>query len=60
MSNNNSLLDIRVFLALNNSRSYLILVLAAINSASEIKTIIILLLKVFKGPTAALLTAVFF
>ena len=59
MSNNDLLLDIGVSLALNSSYSYLILVLAAINFALRIKTVIILFLEVFKGPTADLLAAVF-
>jgi hypothetical protein len=56
--NNNLLLDIGVFLASSSSRSDLILVLATTSSASGVETVIILLLKVFKGPVATLLTAV--
>ena len=48
-----------VFLALNCSYNYLILVLAAINSAQGVKTLIILFLEVFKSPIAALLTTIF-
>ena len=59
MFNNNSLLDIGVFLASSSSYSDLILVLATTSSASGVETVIILLLKVFKGPAATLLTAVF-
>ena len=59
MSNNNLLLDIGVFLTLSSSRSYLILVLATVGSAWGVKIVIISLLEVFKGPTAALLATVF-
>ena len=59
MSVNNLLLDIGVFLALINFCSYLILVLAAISSASGVKTVIILFLEVFKSPVADLLATVF-
>jgi len=60
LSNNNLLLDIGVSLALSSSYSYLISVLAAASSAWGVKTLIISLSKVFKGPTAALPTAVFY
>ena len=59
MFNNNLLLDAGVFLALNSSCSYLILVLAAISSALGVKTVIVLSLEVFKGPAADLLAVVF-
>ena len=59
MSNNNLLLNIGVFLASSSSYSYLILVLAAINSTLKVKTVIILSLEVFKGPAANLLATVF-
>ena len=59
MSNNDSLLDIGVFLALNSSYSCLILVLTTISSALGVKTVIVLSLEVFKGPAADLLAIVF-
>jgi hypothetical protein len=59
VSNNDLLLDIGVSLALSSSRSYLISALAAVSSASGVKTVIVLSLEVFKGPMAALLAAVF-
>ena len=56
---NKSLLDIGVSLALSSSYSHLISALAATSSSLGVKTAIILLFKVFKGPAAALLAAVF-
>jgi hypothetical protein len=56
---NDLLLNIGVFLALNSSYSYLILVLAAVSSAQGVKMVIILSLELFKGPAAILLAAVF-
>ena len=58
---NNLLLDaeVGVSLALSSSCSCLILVLAAASSAWGFKILTILLSKVFKGPTAALLAAMF-
>ena len=47
-------------LVLSSSRSRLILVLASASSAWGVEIVIISLSKVFKGPTAALLAAVFF
>ena len=59
MSNNNLLLDVGVFLALNSFCSYLISALAAISSALGVKTVIVLSSEVFKGPVADLLATVF-
>ena len=47
-------------LALSSFYSYLILALAAISSSLGVKTVIVLLSKVFKGPIVALPAAVFF
>ena len=52
-------LDIGVSLALSSPCSRSISALAAASSSQGVKIVIILLLKVFKGPTAALLAAVF-
>ena len=57
--NNNLLLDTGVSLALSSSCSYLILVLATISSAQRFKTVIVLLLEVFKGSIAALPATIF-
>ena len=57
MSDNLSL-GIRVSLALSSSRSCLISALATISSIWEFKLVTILLLEVFKGPTAALLLSI--
>ncbi len=46
-------------LALSSFYSHLILALAAISSSWGVKTVIVLLLEVFKGPAAALLATVF-
>ena len=58
---NNLLLvaEVGVSLALSSSYSHLILVLAATSSAWGFKTLTVLLSKVFKGPIAALLAAMF-
>jgi len=59
VSNNNSSLDIGVSLASSSSYRRLISVLAAISSAWGVKTVIVSLLEVVKGPTAALPATVF-
>jgi hypothetical protein len=48
-----------VLTTLSSSRSYLISVLAAISSTWGFKLVAVLLLEVFKGPTAALPAAIF-
>ena len=53
------MLDTGVSLALSSSYSHLILALVAISSSPGVKTAIVLLSKVFEGPVAALLAAVF-
>ena len=47
-------------LVLSSSYSCLISALAAVSSAWGVKIVIISLSKVFKGPTAALLAAIFY
>ena len=60
MFNNLSLdTEVGVSLALSSSRSFLILVLAAISSAWGFKILTVLLSKVFKGPIATLLATIF-